>query len=99
MLVAPPALVLGDTARTGQLARLAVGEAVSLPELYFEQGQARLLPPVRAALDRLALVLRAQPAWRFEVQGHTDNVGNAELNRQLSQQRAAAVCLYLTAHG
>jgi outer membrane protein OmpA-like peptidoglycan-associated protein len=26
-------------------------------------------------------------------------VGNAELNRQLSQQRADAVCLYLTAHG
>ena len=33
------------------------------------------------------------------MQGHTDNVGNAELNRQLSQQRAEAVCLYLTAHG
>ena len=33
------------------------------------------------------------------MQGYTDNVGNAELNRQLSQQRAKAVCLYLTAHG
>ena len=26
-------------------------------------------------------------------------MGNAELNRELSQQRAAAVCLYLVAHG
>ena len=33
------------------------------------------------------------------MQGHTDNLGNAELNRQLSQQRAEVVCLYLTAHG
>ena len=33
------------------------------------------------------------------MQGHTDNVGSAELNRQFSQQRAEAVCLYLAAHG
>ena len=26
-------------------------------------------------------------------------MGSAELNRQLSQQRAEVVCLYLTAHG
>jgi outer membrane protein OmpA-like peptidoglycan-associated protein len=81
------------------LARLNVGEAVTLPELYFNQGQARLLPAARTLLDGLAAALSAQPALRFEVQGHTDNVGNAELNRQLSQQRAEAVCLYLTAHG
>ncbi|WP_196294356.1 PA14 domain-containing protein [Hymenobacter ruricola] len=97
--IAPPALVLADSDRTARLATLAVGEAVTLPDLYFDQGQARLLPAVRTALDGLAAILHAQPTLRFEVQGHTDNVGNAELNRQLSQQRAEAVCLYLTAHG
>ena len=96
---AAPALVVADSDSRAQLARLAVGEAVTLPELYFNQGQALLLPPVRAALDGLAGTLKAQPDWRFEVQGHTDNVGSAELNRQLSQQRAEAVCLYLAAHG
>ena len=93
---APP---VPDSGRTEQLARLAVGETVTLPELYFEQGQARLLAPTRAALDKLAAGLAARPELRVEVQGHTDNVGNAELNRQLSQQRAETVCLYLTAHG
>jgi outer membrane protein OmpA-like peptidoglycan-associated protein len=88
-----------DSSRVEQLTRLAVGETVTLPELYFEQGQARLLPLTRAVLDRLATVLAARPELRLEVQGHTDNVGNAELNRQLSQQRAEVVCLYLTAHG
>ncbi|MDO7845252.1 PA14 domain-containing protein [Hymenobacter sp. M29] len=92
-------LVLADSDRTARLANLAVGEAVTLPDLYFDQGQARLLPAVRTALDGLAAALHAQPELRFEVQGHTDNVGNAELNRQLSQQRAEVVCLYLTAHG
>ncbi|WP_426060522.1 PA14 domain-containing protein [Hymenobacter sp. B1770] len=84
---------------TAQLASLSVGEAITLPELYFNQGQARLLPAARGLLDGLAAALSAQPKLRFEVQGHTDNVGSAELNRLLSQQRAEAVCLYLTAHG
>ena len=72
---------------------------MTLPDLFFAQGQASLLPGTRAALDKVAGVLGPRPGLRLEVQGHTDNVGNAELNRQLSQQRAEAVCLYLTAHG
>ncbi|GAA4353376.1 hypothetical protein GCM10023185_13950 [Hymenobacter saemangeumensis] len=82
-----------------RVARLDEGEAVTLPDLYFDQGQAQLLPAARAALDDLAVALRARPGLRLEVQGHTDNVGVPELNRQLSQQRAEAVCRYLAAHG
>ena len=98
-LMPPPAALITDSGSARQLTHLAVGEAVVLPDLYFDQGQARLLPPARAALDKLAGILAAQRSLRFEVQGHTDNVGSTELNRQLSQQRADAVCLYLTAHG
>jgi outer membrane protein OmpA-like peptidoglycan-associated protein len=94
-----PVSVAIDSSSATRLTTLAVGEALTLPELYFDQGQARLLPAVRTALDGLAAALHAHPTLRFEVQGHTDNVGNAELNRQLSQQRAEVVCLYLTAHG
>ena len=86
-------------ADTARLARLTVGETMTLPDLFFEQGRAGLLPGTRAALDNVAGVLGTRPALRLEVQGHTDNVGDAELNRQLSQQRAEAVCRYLTAHG
>ena len=103
ILAPPPApvprLLLADSASSARLNRLAVGETVTLPELYFDQGKAQLLPASRAALSQLAAILNAQPALHLEVQGHTDNVGSAELNRQLSQQRAEAVCLYLTAHG
>jgi outer membrane protein OmpA-like peptidoglycan-associated protein len=35
----------------------------------------------------------------IEVQGHTDNTGNADLNRSLSQKRAEAVVTYLTSKG
>jgi outer membrane protein OmpA-like peptidoglycan-associated protein len=95
----PTPVALPDTSGMARLARLTEGETVTLPELRFEQGQALLLPAARASLDSLAAALRTQARLRIEVQGHTDNVGNAELNRQLSQQRAETVCLYLMAHG
>ncbi|WP_201977231.1 PA14 domain-containing protein [Hymenobacter rubidus] len=94
-----PVLAPPDSGSAAQLTKLAVGEAVTLPDLYFDQGQALLLPAARTTLDGLAAQMSTRPGLRFEVQGHTDNVGNAELNRQLSQQRAEVVCLYLTAHG
>jgi outer membrane protein OmpA-like peptidoglycan-associated protein len=84
---------------TEATARLAKGQPVTLRALYFEQGQAVLLPAVQASLDTLARALASQPALRLEVQGHTDNQGDAALNQRLSQQRAAAVCGYLTSHG
>ena len=36
-----------------RLASLAVGETLTLPAVFFEQGQARLLPDTRAALLQL----------------------------------------------
>jgi len=41
------------------------------------------------------LHMRQQPALRLEIQGHTDNVGAGDLNRRLSESRAAAVKQYL----
>lgn len=81
------------------VAQLATNQPVVISALYFEQSQARLLPATRQALDGLAAALRQRPNLHLEVQGHTDNQGSAELNRQLSQQRADVVCLYLGAHG
>jgi len=95
-----PATPTPDSSRTAALAaRLATGRLVTLRALYFEQGQAVLLPAVQASLDTLAQALGSRPALRFEVQGHTDNQGDPAINLRLSQQRATAVCDYLTAHG
>jgi outer membrane protein OmpA-like peptidoglycan-associated protein len=95
----PPPAPVADTSRNARVARLEKGEGLSLPEVYFQQGQATLLPVARTALSRLAPALQATPDRRFEVQGHTDNVGKPELNLLLSQRRAEAVCRYLIARG
>jgi len=89
-----------DSGRTSALAaRLAAGQAVTLRNLYFEQGHADLLPAVRASLDTLAVALAQRPTLRLEVQGHTDNQGDLAINQRLSRQRAEAVCQYLATQG
>ncbi|NML65272.1 OmpA family protein [Hymenobacter sp. RP-2-7] len=94
----PPAATSSNRVTT-VAARLAAGQAVTLRTLYFEQGQAGLLPAARASLDTLAQALVGQPTLHLQVQGHTDNQGDPAINQQLSQRRAEAVCRYLQAHG
>ena len=50
-------------------------------------------------LDEVAAVLKSNPKIALEVQGHTDNVGQAGYNQKLSQSRADSVRAYLVAHG
>lgn len=81
------------------LAALSKGAAVTLPNLYFTQSTAALLPSSRPTLNALARTLRQQPTMRLEVAGHTDNVGEAALNLRLSEQRARVVRQYLVQQG
>jgi len=75
------------------------GAAVPLPNLYFTQSKAALLPTSRPTLNALARLLRQQPTMRLEIAGHTDNVGDAALNLRLSEQRARVVRQYLVQQG
>ena len=43
--------------------------------------------------------MTAEPLVKAEVQGHTDNVGDAAKNKALSQKRADAVAKYLVSKG
>jgi outer membrane protein OmpA-like peptidoglycan-associated protein len=91
--------VLPSPAPLLALATLPRGTAVVLPSLYFTQSTADLLPASRPILNALARELRQQPALRLEIAGHTDNVGEADRNLRLSQQRAQVVRRYLVQQG
>ena len=41
----------------------------------------------------------AKPDYKLEINGHTDNLGNAKSNKKLSQDRANAVKAYITSRG
>ncbi|MCU0448511.1 MAG: OmpA family protein [Bernardetiaceae bacterium] len=75
------------------------GQSVVLDAVHFEQSLANLLPQAHPQLDVLATYLTRNPQTRIEIAGHTDNVGSAYKNVQLSFQRAERVAQYLVQQG
>lgn len=71
------------------------GVAISLPEIFFSTGSAKLSKESRAALEKIAGLLKKGDARPIRVRGHTDNVGDEAYNQQLSEQRASRVAEYL----
>ena len=67
--------------------------------IQFETGKAIIKPTSRPILNQIADVFIDNPTYRVEVQGHTDNVGKAEYNQDLSERRAQAVRSYLISAG
>jgi outer membrane protein OmpA-like peptidoglycan-associated protein len=79
--------------------KLATGAPVVLTHVLFRQSEYVLLPDSYPELDKLVLTLKAQPALRVDIGGHTDNVGDQRLNQTLSEYRAKVVANYLIQHG
>lgn len=52
-----------------------------------------------AALDQIVALMNENPGLRIRVEGHTDNVGNADANEDLSSAQAKAVMDYLISKG
>jgi outer membrane protein OmpA-like peptidoglycan-associated protein len=59
--------------------------------ILFDFDKATLKSPESSAIKALADTLKAHPNLVVEVQGHTDNKGDAAYNLALSQRRATAV--------
>ncbi len=64
---------------------------VALYGIYFDTDKADLKPASDPALAEIVKMLKADPALKLFVVGHTDTVGQFAHNVQLSQARAAAV--------
>jgi OmpA-OmpF porin, OOP family len=67
--------------------------------ITFETGKAVIAAESEPLLDQVAGALKSAPALRFEVAGHTDNVGSPDANLKLSEERAGAVTAALVARG
>ncbi len=87
-------------ARTADLQRKLVdleaqktdrGRVVTLGDVLFEFNRADVKPAAQLQLGKLAEFLRQFPERRVSIEGHTDNVGSAAYNDQLSLRRAESI--------
>ncbi len=67
--------------------------------IEFETGSAKLKPSSFPLLDKVAQVLLKYPKIKLIVEGHTDDVGGEEYNKDLSLRRADSVKTYLVRKG
>jgi outer membrane protein OmpA-like peptidoglycan-associated protein len=68
-------------------------------QIHFEFAKATIRPVSFPVLDAVWEVLDKNQNIKLEVQGHTDNVGGAQYNKRLSQDRADSVRRYLVSKG
>ncbi|HEX2536472.1 MAG TPA: OmpA family protein [Chitinophagaceae bacterium] len=78
---------------------IELNASVVLRNIFFDFNKAELKPESQSELDRVVQLLQDNPTVKIQIEGHTDNIGNAADNGKLSESRAKAVVAYLTGKG
>jgi outer membrane protein OmpA-like peptidoglycan-associated protein len=59
--------------------------------IHFDVDSAVIQARSEPIIGEIAQIMRENPSWRFQIEGHTDSDGGAAYNLALSQRRAQAV--------
>jgi outer membrane protein OmpA-like peptidoglycan-associated protein len=70
-----------------------------MENILFDFDRHEIKPQYYTVLDNVAIMLSQNPEAKVEIQGHTDNIGSAEYNRNLSEKRARTVRNYFVLKG
>jgi OmpA-OmpF porin, OOP family len=81
------------------LTPLAVGDKITLKNIYFEVSKSDLLSASFAELNKLVTMMEDNPMMEIRLEGHTDVVGDPEANLELSQDRVDACETYIVKKG
>lgn len=79
-------------------AKLASDGRIAL-YVNFDTDKATIRADGKPTVTEIATLLKKDPALKLAIEGHTDNVGDAKHNKELSQRRADAVVAALVAAG
>ena len=85
----------GVTRAAETMDKLVKYQMLKSETVLFALNQFKLTSESKAQLDDIARMTSQQERYMVEVQGYTDKTGPADVNQQLSQQRAAEVVRYL----
>ncbi len=75
------------------------GQTIVLDHLIFEQGKALINSKSFPGLDEVVVMMKDNSKLEIQLEGHTDNQGNAAKNMELSQERVDNVKKYLVSKG
>ena len=89
----------GKVTKDIYLTPLAVGDKITLKNIYFEVSKSDLLNASFAELNKLVTMMEDNPLMEIRLEGHTDVVGDPEANLELSQDRVDACQTYLVKQG
>lgn len=78
---------------------LDVATALNLQIINFEPYSSDIPEINKSILDQAAALIKRAPQVELVIEGHTDNVGTAKENKELSVKRAQAVMAYLVKQG
>jgi outer membrane protein OmpA-like peptidoglycan-associated protein len=71
--------------------QIASTGSVNLYGIYFDTAKTDIKPESKPTLDEVGKLLASDTTLKLKVVGHTDNVGTAEYNNDLSMRRAQSV--------
>ncbi|MBI3218385.1 MAG: OmpA family protein [Bacteroidetes bacterium] len=77
----------------------STSRAIILDHLIFEMGRAVINSKSYSSLDEVVAMMKDNTKVVIQLEGHTDNIGNADKNMKLSQDRVEAVKKYLVSKG
>ena len=72
---------------------------IAAQNIFFETAKSTLLAKSFPKLNDVVSILKDNASFKLQIDGHTDFVGNDDYNQTLSEQRAAAVRVYLVSKG
>ncbi len=76
-----------------------VEQKIVLRGINFDFDKYNIKPEFEPILDEAVSTLKAKPDIKVVIVGHTDSIGTAEYNMNLSKQRAKAVSNYFVSKG
>ncbi|HEY9114575.1 MAG TPA: OmpA family protein, partial [Bacteroidales bacterium] len=82
-----------------KLSPIQSGNSLVLNNIFFDFNSSVLKPSSYNELNKLAEMLLANKDLKIIIEGHTDNIGSEEYNKQLSAERAKSVYEYLVSNG
>lgn len=68
---------------------------IALYGIHFDTGKSDIKPESEKAINSVAAFLKENPEIKVYIVGHTDNVGDYEMNQKLSRSRGESVKNYL----